>query len=225
MKESLDTPKVFPSALIPHPPSLLMSWSGGKDSALALNEILKGGGRRVASLVTTLTEGEERVPIQNVPRELIERQAEALGLPLRLVHLSKHAPNAEYEQKLSGALEEFRAAGVEEVAFGDIFLEDVRAYREALLKRAGLRGLFPLWGRETGALAREFVASGFRAVVTSVDARRLDASFVGREFDEKFLAALPAGVDACGENGEFHTFVSDGPIFRRPVAFNFGEVA
>jgi len=204
--------------------SVVVSWSGGKDSALALERVVRGGEFRVASLLTTVAEGLERVQIQNVRRELIERQALALGMPLRCVYIRKGAGNAEYEERLGVALADFEEAGVRRVAFGDLFLEDIRAYREGVLARLGMEGLYPLWGVDTRGLLEEFVGRGFKAVVTSVDARVLDDSFAGAEVDREFLERLPKGVDPCGENGEFHTFVYDGPSFNRPVSFERGEL-
>jgi uncharacterized protein (TIGR00290 family) len=204
--------------------SVVVSWSGGKDSALALDAVARGGEFAVASLLTTVAEGLERVQIQNVRRELIERQAEALGLPLRCVYIRKGASNVEYEGRVAAALADFREAGVRRVVFGDLFLEDIREYRELLLARLGLAGLYPLWGRDTRGLLSEFVGRGFKAVVTSVDARALDESFAGAEVDRAFVERLPAGVDPCGENGEFHTFVYDGPLFAQPVSFRRGRL-
>ena len=165
---------------------VIVSWSGGKDSALALERVVRGGEFRVASLLTTVAEGLERVQIQNVRRELIERQALALGLPLRCVYIRKGASNAEYEERLGVALADFGAAGVRRVAFGDLFLGDIREYRERLLARLGMKGLYPLWGVDTRGLLEEFVGRGFKAVVTSVDARVLDDSFAGAEVDREF---------------------------------------
>lgn len=201
---------------------IVVSWSGGKDSALALDAVVRAGRFGVASLVTTVAEGEERVQIQNVRRELIERQAEALGLPLRCVYIRKGASNSEYEERLAAALADFRDAGVRRVAFGDLFLEDIREYRERLLARLGMKGLYPLWGRDTRGLLEEFVGRGFKAVVTSACARALGEAFAGAEVDRAFVESLPPGVDPCGENGEFHTFVYDGPLFARPVSFARG---
>jgi uncharacterized protein (TIGR00290 family) len=202
--------------------AVVVSWSGGKDSAVALDAVARGGEFGVASLLTTVAEGLERVQIQNVRRALVERQAEELGLPLRCVHIRKGASNVEYEERLSVALAEFKEAGVRRVVFGDLFLEDIREYRERLLARLGMEGLYPLWGRDTRALLEEFVGRGFKAVVTSVDARVLDESFAGAEVDRELIERLPAGVDPCGENGEFHTFVYDGPLFARQVSFARG---
>src|ERR1051326_888400 len=181
--------------------SVVVSWSGGKDSALALDAVVRGGEFRVESLLTTVAEGLERVQIQNVRRALVERQAEAWGLPLRCVYIRKGASNVEYEARLSAALAEFKEAGVRRVVFGDLFLEDIPEYRERLLARTGTEGLYPLWGRDTRALLEEFVGRGFKAVVTSVDARALDESFAGAEVDGEVIELLPAGVDPCGANG------------------------
>src|ERR1043165_1017581 len=203
---------------------VVVSWSGGKDSALALDAVVRGGEFRVASLLTTVAEGLERVQIQNVRREMIERQAEALGLGLRCVQIRKGASNVEYEERLAAALADFREAGVRRVVFGDLFLEDIREYRERLLARLGMKGLYPLWGRDTRGLLEEFVGRGFQAVGTSVDAKVLDETFAGAEVDRAFVGRLPACVDPCGENGEFHTFVYDGPLFARSVSFRHGEL-
>lgn len=200
----------------------LLCWSGGKDSALALHRLL-GEGRGASTLLTTLTEGFDRISMHGVRRELLERQVAALGLPLRPVYISRGAGNAEYESRMEEALLEQRERGVEEAAFGDIFLEDLRAYRERQLARIGMRGLFPLWKTDTAALAERFIALGFKAALVCVDTRALDASFAGAEFDRGLLRRLPRGVDPCGENGEFHSFVYDGPIFREPVRFARGE--
>jgi uncharacterized protein (TIGR00290 family) len=155
---------------------------------------------------------------------LLERQAESLGIPLRQILISKGASNDEYEIKTGEALADYRTRGIDTVAFGDLFLEEIRAYRERLLAKHNMSGVYPVWGRNTAELIREFVAQGFKTAVVCVDPKQLDSSFVGRIIDDDFLAALPAHVDPCGENGEFHTFVFDGPMFRKPVTFSFGEV-
>lgn len=201
---------------------VLVSWSGGKDSCLALAEIRRT--RNVAALLTTITRDFDRISMHGVRRILLERQAESLGVPLHEVFISEGAGNDEYEQKTIAALEEFRAHGVDSVVFGDLFLEDIRAYREKLLSRLGMKGLYPVWGRDTSRLIREFLARGFKTAVVCVDPTKLPREFVGRVIDEQFLSELPGKVDPCGENGEFHTFVFDGPGFRVPVPFSFGEI-
>ena len=202
-----------------------MSWSGGKDSLMALREILQSLDYRVAALVTTVMEDHERVQIQHIRRALIERQAASLGVPLRCIYIPKNATNDEYERRLAEALATYRAEGIEEIAFGDLFLADIRAYREAFLARTRMRGFFPLWQRETGSLIREFIALGYKAIVTSVDAKKLDRTFAGRMIDNDFLDALPPHVDSCGERGEFHTFVYGGPLFKNEIRFRVGEVS
>ncbi len=203
---------------------ILLSWSGGKDSALALHEIRRSGGYEVAALLTTITEGTECVGMHCVRRELIARQAEALGVPLREIRIPPVPSNEVYEARMRSVLEEYRAQGVRTVGFGDLFLEDIRDYREMTLGRLGMRGLYPVWRRDTAALAREFVDLGFRAVLVCVDLRALDRSFAGRVLDRSLLDDLPPTVDPCGENGEFHTFVFDGPGFAAAVAFAPGAV-
>ena len=203
---------------------VLLSWSGGKDSALALREIERSGECEIAALLTTVTDATGRIGMHAVRRELVGRQAESLGLPLRELVVPPLPANDVYEAAMRGVLQEFAASGVRRVAFGDLFLEDIRAYREGMLAGLGLRGLYPVWGRDTSALVREFLDVGFRAVLVCVDVEVLDASFAGRELDRALLAELPEGVDPCGENGEFHTFVFDGPGFRTPVAFERGDV-
>jgi uncharacterized protein (TIGR00290 family) len=200
---------------------LALAWSGGKDSALALHA-LRTAGREPDVLLTTVTEGVERISIHGVRRELLHAQAAATGLPLVEVHLPLPCSNEVYEQRMERALAAPPLDGVAQVAFGDLFLEDVRAYREERLAPTGRRALFPLWGRNTRELSQEFVR-GFRAVVATVDPRSLDASFAGRAYDAELLADLPPSVDPCGENGEFHTFVHAGPIFDADLAVEIGE--
>lgn len=203
---------------------VLMCWSGGKDSALALWELTQRGGHEVVALLTTVTEPFDRVSMHGVRRVLLERQAASIGLPLKLVMLAEKSSNEDYERKMEDALAEFIDAGVRSVVFGDLFLEDVRRYREENLSKAGMRGLFPIWGEDTKGLARRFVELGFQAVVTCVDSESLDGSFAGRTYDRRFLEELPEGADPCGENGEFHTFVFDGPLFRERIFHTRGEV-
>jgi uncharacterized protein (TIGR00290 family) len=209
---------------MPAPEPLLFCWSGGKDSALALHALLAQENVRVAALLTTVTEGYDRISMHGVRRELLRRQAESLRLPLHEVFIPPQCVNPVYEARMEAAMRHFLGQGIRRVAFGDIFLEDLRLYREKNLARLDMQALFPLWKRDTRELIREFQASGFRAIAVCVDPRVLDASFAGREVDAAFLADLPPNVDPCGENGEFHTFVFDGPIFTRPVEFTVGEV-
>lgn len=202
---------------------LALAWSGGKDSALALHA-LREAGREPDVLLTTVTEGVERISIHGVRRELLHAQAAAIGIPLVEVRIPLPCSNEVYEARMTEALAAPPLDAVTEVAFGDLFLEDVRAYREQRLAPSGRTASFPLWGRDTAALAREFVAGGFAAIVATVDPRALDASFAGRAYDEALLAELPPAVDPCGEHGELHTFVHAGPIFAAPLAVETGEV-
>jgi uncharacterized protein (TIGR00290 family) len=204
--------------------SLALSWSGGKDSALALLALRSEVGRDPCALITTVTDAYNRISMHGVRRELLALQAQELGLPLVEVLIPVSCPNEVYDARMHGAFASPRLRSVAEVAFGDLFLEDVRAYREGRLAAAGKRGLFPLWGRDTKQLARRFIKAGFQAVLVCVDPRTLDPSFAGRSYDERLLAELPPEVDPCGENGEFHTFVHGGPIFRRPIACALGDI-
>jgi uncharacterized protein (TIGR00290 family) len=207
------------------PTKTLLAWSGGKDSALSLYEIHKAGDYSVAALLTTVTEDYDRISTHGVRRVLLEQQAHALGLPLQKIHIPKDATNGVYESRLRAFLEEALGEGIETVAFGDIFLEDLRQYRERNLAQIGMKGLFPIWKRDSHELAGSFIDLGFKAVVVCVDTSFLDASFAGRVFDEEFLRDLPGNVDPCGENGEFHSFVTDGPNFQQQVGHVRGEVA
>jgi len=202
----------------------LVSWSGGKDSAIALYEILKNKRIEISALLTTVTEGYDRISMHGVRRILLERQAAALGLPLEIVFIPRNASNGDYERNMGQTLERYRQAGVATVVFGDIFLEDVRKYREDILAPLNMQGVFPIWKRDTKELAHSFTALGFKAVTTCVDTQALDGRFVGRQIDEKFFFDLPPNVDACGENGEFHSFVYDGPIFKERIACTLGEI-
>lgn len=202
---------------------ILFGWSGGKDSAMALAELLRAGECEIAALLTTVTEDYDRISMHGVRRALLEAQAASLGLPLHLVRIPAGCSNDLYEARMREAMEHFAAQGIRRVAFGDLFLGDVREYRERNLAKVGMEAIFPLWLRDTRELAQRFIADGFRAVLVCVDPRKLDAAFAGREYDASLLVALPAGVDPCGENGEFHSFVYDGPIFRQPVAITRGE--
>jgi uncharacterized protein (TIGR00290 family) len=202
---------------------LALSWSGGKDSALTL-WTLRREGREPDALITTVTDEYDRVSMHGVRRELLRKQAEAAGVPLVEVGIPPRCVNAVYEARMAQAFASPPLSSVETVAFGDLFLEDIRAYREARLTAAGRRGVFPLWGRDTSTLAREFIAAGFRAYIVCLDPRALDASFAGRSYDDQLLVDLPASVDPCGENGEFHTFVHAGPVFAKPIPCATGAV-
>jgi len=202
---------------------ILLCWSGGKDSAMTLYTLQRAG-RRVAALLTTVTETYDRISMHGVRRELLERQAAAIGLPLALVRIPPSCVNEIYESRMRAALDVQISRGIRTVAFGDIFLEDVRRYREQKLAGCALQPIFPLWQRDSEDLFSAFVALGFRSVIVCVDPRKLDPSYAGRELDAAFLRHLPPGVDPCGENGEFHSFVYDGPIFQQPVLIRRGEV-
>ncbi len=203
---------------------IIFTWSGGKDSAMALYEIMGEGRYNVKALLTTITEDYGRISMHGVRRELLREQADAIGIPLKEVLVSRNGSNEEYELRMGEALRHFKREGIDKVAFGDIFLEDLRRYREENLAREGLKGLFPLWKRDTKELSRGFIKLGFKAVIVCVDGQKLAKTFAGREFDEKFLSDLPDNIDPCGENGEFHTFVYDGPIFKKRIEFSRGEI-
>ena len=211
------------SPLLPHP--VVVSWSGGKDSTLMLERLLADPYVRVCALVTTVSAVHDRVSIHGVRRAILRAQAESLGLPLHEVSLGAHVTNDDYERAFAHGLDELAATYPDTrcMAFGDLFLEDVRAYREALLARYGWTGRYPLWGEATAPLARSFVARGYVATLTCVDTQQLDGAFAGRVYDDALLDALPASVDPCGERGEFHTCVTAGPIFRRTIAVTTGE--
>jgi uncharacterized protein (TIGR00290 family) len=205
------------------PARVLLSWSTGKDSAWALHVLRERPELEVVGLLSTVNEAAGRVAMHAVRRELLRRQAEAADLPLVEVALPWPCSNDEYQSRVLAALGGARARGVTHVAFGDLFLEDVRAYRERLLDGTGLEPLFPLWGEPTGALAARMLEAGLRAVLTCVNPRQLEPRFAGRRYDHRLLGELPAGVDPCGERGEFHTFCDAGPMFRTPVALAIGE--
>ena len=202
-----------------------LAWSGGKDSSLALAAFQNDPAFQPVALVTTITGDYDRISMHGVRRSVLDAQVEELALPLFEAIIPADASNAIYEEALTLALKMVRSQwpDVQHLGFGDLFLTDVRAYRERLLDRLGWTPVFPLWGQDTGRLAREFISQGFRAILTCVDTTQLGPEFVGREFDEELLADLPESVDPCGERGEFHTCVYDGPIFRRPVHLERGE--
>ena len=202
---------------------VLFCWSGGKDSAMALHALAQDPLMRVVALLTTVTEGYDRISMHGVRRELLQRQAESIGLPLHEVFIPPECINSIYEARMEAALRMHFKNGVRKVAFGDIFLEDLRAYREKNLARIGMTALFPIWKRDSRELIESFHAHGFRSIAVCVDPKVLDRSFAGRELDASFFADLPAHADCCGENGEFHTFAFDGPIFKEAVRFQLGE--
>jgi len=202
---------------------ILLSWSSGKDSAWALHTLRQRSDVDVSGLLTTINERFDRVAMHAVRTDLLRRQAESVGLPLRLLGLPFPCGNDIYEERLRAAIGAAQAEGIEGIAFGDLFLADVRQYRERMMEGMGVAPLFPLWGRPTADLAREMTTGGLRAQITCVDPRCMPAEMAGREYDSHFLKALPAGVDPCGENGEFHSFAFGGPMFKRPVEFSIGE--
>lgn len=201
----------------------LLAWSSGKDSAWTLH-VLRQQGVRVSALLTTVNEAADRVAMHGVRASLVAAQAESLEIPLWKIPLPWPCTNADYESRMAEACRRAVSEGYDTIAFGDLFLADIRQYRERQLAGSGLAPLFPLWQRPTASLAREMIAAGVRARLACVDTKALDASFAGREFDLRLLADLPSGADPCGENGEFHTFVYDGPMFRAPVEIEMGEL-
>ena len=206
------------------PKPVILSWSGGKDSCLALYELMRGEEFRVEALLTTVTRDYQRISMHGVRTDLLQRQANSLGLPLLQVFISKGATNDEYEARMVEALSGYRENGIDTVAFGDLFLEEIKTYRDRFLARNGMTGLYPIWKRDTRQVIRDFIADGFKTVIVCVDPKQLDASFAGRVIDEQLLSELPPSCDPCGENGEFHTFVFDGPIFCHPVRLRPGEI-
>ena len=202
---------------------ILLSWSSGKDSAWCLHILRQNDEYRIAGLLTTFNQAADRVAMHAVRRELVEQQAAAIGLPLWAVPLPWPCSNEQYESLMAQTCARAVAEGIEGIAFGDLFLEEVRAYRERQLKDTGLEPIFPLWQVPTRELAKEMIASGLRAKLTCIDTQQLDARFLGREFDERFVTDLPAGADPCGEKGEFHSFVYAGPMLNQEIAVLLGE--
>lgn len=202
---------------------VILSWSGGKDSALALHQLRQQVEYEVRGLLTSVNDHYGRISMHGVREQLLDEQADAIGLPLYKIRLPERPSNAEYERQMASALESFRTHGVRHVAFGDLYLEDIRQYRLDNLRKAKMEAVFPLWQRNTATLARDFIALGFKAVLCCVDGERLGAEFAGRAYDAALLDDLPADVDPCGENGEFHSFVHDGPGFRHAVRWRIGE--
>jgi len=203
--------------------SVILSWSGGKDSCMAAYQLLASQKYEIASLLTTVTEGYDRISMHGVRRSLLEQQADSLGVPLHQIMIPKDCPNQIYEARMREAVEHFKTRGITKVAFGDLFLQEVKQYREARLAQAGMTGLYPIWMRDTGELVRTFIGLGFRAILCCVDTQAIDASFAGRQIDQALLRDLPDSADPCGENGEYHSFVYAGPIFKRPIPCRAGE--
>ncbi len=207
-----------------HKRKTYLNWSSGKDCALALYDLQKGNEYKVQLLLTTVSAQHERVSMHGLRKELLLAQVAAMGIPVEIVELPADTTNNAYQKCMNEVLKKRIKEGYQCAAFGDILLADLRAYREQQLAGSGMEAIFPLWGKDTKLLANRFLQTGFKAIVVTVDAAKMDCSFVGREFDESFLADLPAGVDPCGENGEFHTFCYAGSLFRQPVLFQKGEV-
>lgn len=206
------------------PPKAYLSWSSGKDAAFALCEARRLGLAATAGVLTTINEVHDRVAMHGVRHELLRRQIAALGLPAMVIPLPSPCSNEIYEQRMAGACAALQAQGVSHIVFGDLFLEDIRAYRERQLAAAGMEAIFPLWGRPTRALAEEMLDAGLEARIVCLDPRKLDPRFAARRWDRALLAELPPEVDPCGENGEFHTLVTAGPMFSAPLAVRAGEV-
>ena len=201
---------------------VLLAWSSGKDSAWTLH-VLRQQGIEAAAILTTINQAADRIAMHGVRRSLLEAQSEAIGIPVWKIPLPWPCTNADYERRMEEACSRAVGDGFDRIAFGDLFLEDIRAYRERQLAGTGLTPMFPLWGLPTGRLARDMMAGGLRARLSCIDAKVLDPAFAGREFDRKLLEDLPPKTDPCGENGEFHTFVYDGPMFRYPLRVAGGE--
>jgi uncharacterized protein (TIGR00290 family) len=196
---------------------VVLSWSGGKDSAMAAYHLLACQKYEIIALLTTVTEDYDRISMHGVRCELLERQAESLGIPLHKVMIPKDCPNEIYEGRMNEAFRHFKARGITKIAFGDLFLEDIRSYRDERLTRAGMTGLYPIWLRDTDELVRTFIGLGFKAKLACVDTQAIDASFAGREIDASLLRDLPRSADPCGEHGEYHSFVYAGPIFKTAI--------
>lgn len=203
---------------------IVLSWSGGKDSSLALYEIQQNDEYEVVSLLTTVSEHYQRISHHGVRVELLEQQATAIGIDLHILYLPQTCTNDLYEQQMKKAMLEYLDKGIRTVAFGDIFLEDLRSYREEKLSLVDMQAIFPIWKRDTTELIHTYIDLGFKSYLSCIDADKLESSFAGRLIDESFVCDLPDGADPCGENGEFHTFVFDGPIFNRPLLISVGEI-
>jgi uncharacterized protein (TIGR00290 family) len=205
------------------PPSAVVSWSGGKDSMLALHRVMSSREYKAEALITTVTDGYDRISMHGVRTSLLEEQAASLGIPLEIARIPQKANNEQYEASMLEALAPFAARGIKDVICGDLYLADIREYREKLFARIGMHGVYPLWLEDTRKLAEEFITLGYRASICCVDPKAVPDTLSGREFDDTLLADLPEGCDPCGENGEFHSFVYDGPLFKSPVKLSLGE--
>lgn len=203
---------------------VLLAWSGGKDSAMALYEIIKNKKYEIVALITTVTKNYDRISMHGVRNALLDKQVEALGLSLERIHITKDSSQQDYDTKMAELLTRHKKKGVSAVVFGDIFLEDLRKYREQNLSKVNMKAIFPIWKRNTRELAKKFIDLGFKAVITCVDSKILDKRFTGKDFDKRFLSELPAGIDPCGENGEFHSFVYNGPVFKKRIAITRGKI-
>ena len=203
---------------------IILTWSAGKDSTLALYYLQNGFHYHIACLLTTITQDYDRISMHGVRSILLDKQVESLGLPLEKVFISKNSSNEKYETQMREKLLFYQHQGISSVAFGDLFLEDIRKYREQNLSKVNMKGVFPLWKKNSHELARQFIELGFKAVIICVDSQSLEKKFVGRYFDPQFLSDLPKNVDPCGENGEFHSFVFDGPIFKKSIRFKIGDI-
>jgi uncharacterized protein (TIGR00290 family) len=202
---------------------VILSWSGGKDSAMVAYHLLASQKYEIAALLTTVTEEYDRISMHGVRCELLERQAESLAIPLHKVMIPKECPNEIYEKRMNDAFTHFKARGLTKIAYGDLFLEDIRQYRDERLAQAGMTGVYPIWLRDTDELVRTFIGLGFKAKLACVDTQAIDASFAGREIDASLLQDLPRSADPCGEHGEYHSFVYAGPILKKPIDCKAGE--
>lgn len=203
---------------------VVVSWSGGKDSSFALYKILQSNQYKVEALLTTITEGFNRISVHGVRESLLENQADSLNIPLTKMYIPQESSHEIYKKRMDEQLQYFKNEGIETVIFGDIFLEDVREYREEMIKRQKMKAVFPLWGQSTNDLLNEFILLGFKTITTCIDTEKLTNKYLGRELDALFLKELPKDVDPCGENGEFHTFTFAGPLFKNKVDFSVGEI-
>ncbi len=202
---------------------IVVSWSGGKDSAYALHELMLKDQYEIMALMTNVVEGEDKIKMHGVRLELLKQQAESIGIPLEIIWVSSKSKNGEYELKTGQVLEYYKKQGATAVVFGDLFLADIKAFRDKCLANWGMKGLYPLWERPTKKLAQDMMESGFRTVLTCVDTQAMPETYAGFEYNDDLLKVLPETVDPCGENGEFHTFVYDGPIFKKEIPFKKGD--